>query len=365
MNDPRQRFRPLDVVVTIFVAFIIACLAIPYLQQERHRSRPVCVTNLKNLALSAIQYEASFGQFPGYLNLYGRWQGVSAGVLGDPADPDNHIKAAHWKIGSWHIALLPYLDAMPTYERWKEDKYPLLASDPTSKQHPDGYHFDSVPNLSVFQCSADRRKQIAGNNSYIANNGLFDLADPKQNASGLTFDVICQPANGIFNNKLPPYFASETRIPLALDAGQVSVGAAVTMADIRDGASVTLMFAESFNAKPYHHISLLAEERNQPASIALIEPQNFVEIARGKCVQGCVYTWEDDPQFSLAAKSQMRWSSRVADVVALARPSSSHGSGSYAGFCDGQVRFIEDTIDAVAYRQLLTPDDSHSSWGLR
>ena len=39
-------------------------------------------------------------------------------------------------------------------------------------------------------------------------------------------------------------------------------------------------------------------------------------------------------------------------------PSSNHGTGVNAGFCDGSVRFLSTTIDGTVYAKILTPAGS-------
>lgn len=368
MNDTRSgKITLLEVVVVLAIGCILLGLLVPAIQTGGPRRRSVCANNLKQMALAAVQYETSFGQLPGYLQMTGRWQPPVDGGLSDSADPDNQIKIPHWKIASWHIILLPYLDSQATYERWVEDKYPLLADGATQQRHEDGYHSQSVPKLPIYDCPNSTSELETGRNCYVSNNGLFDLPNPAVNQSQLTFEQFCTPAYGAFNNRLPPYFEGDLSKPMAKDAQVVSTGPAVTMDDFRDGPSNTILFAESNHALPYHYLSRDLGDAKRQQSLILIEPENYLSIAESKCTNGMVYTWMDDPDFAIETSLKKPTASKSEDPVLtlarIARPSSEHASGFNAAFADGQVRYVVDSIDAITYRQLLTLHDRSSKTG--
>lgn len=362
MSDAaKHKFGLLEVVVLLAIGCILLGLLVPSVSTRCNRRRSQCSNNLKQLALAAVNYEFTHQQFPGYLHLFGRWQPNAQAEFRDPSDLGNTIDTAHWKIGGWHIALLPYLDAQATYEHWTDDRFPILASEETTNPLADGYHAFSAPNLPIYICPNFEMKPGNGANHYVSNNGLFDSPNPASNESGLTFADLSWSANGIFNNKLPPFHVVEDQqIPLALDAEFTSVGPPVVVDDIADGPSNTIMFAESHFASPYHHVSRRQMDLGQSAGLVLVEPEKYLEIASAKCLNGMVYTWTDDPNFSLSSESSVL-QSRLGSPAKLARPSSAHPSGFNAAYADGQVRFVEDSIDAKTYRQLLTPNDRASS----
>ena len=203
---------------------------------------------------------------------------------------------------------------------------------------------------------AGKTSTANGTNHYASNNGLYDSPNPATNVSGLSFAELSKPANGIINNKLPPYYLENQQVALALDAEFTSVGPSVSIAD---GPSNPILFSESHFASPYHHVSRDQMEWGESSGVTLFEPEKYLEIAQAKCVNGMVYTWRDDPNFSLSSDSSVLQSRRGVPAK-LARPSSPHRSGFNAAYADGQVRYIEDSIDFQTYRQLLTPNDRSS-----
>ena len=46
--------------------------------------------------------------------------------------------------------------------------------------------------------------------------------------------------------------------------------------------------------------------------------------------------------------------------IRYARPSSNHGGGVIAAFCDGHVQFVREDIDYRVYQQLMTPNSEEA-----
>ena len=149
----RLGFTLVELLVVIAIIGILMGLLVPAVQAAREAARRAqCASQLKNLGLAAVEYETAKKKFPGYINYFGKFRSSSGS---DPADPLNTPRD-HDKIGSWHISLMPYLDAQATYERWNEDKYPLL-SENSPNRLPDGFHPNSAPNLPISSVPRPRR----------------------------------------------------------------------------------------------------------------------------------------------------------------------------------------------------------------
>ena len=374
MDQSSKRFlSPLELVVTFGVLLVIGCLFFPSVghMRERRSRRGYCAMNLKNLALAAVTFETSENHLPGYLQNYGHWSSTTIAPMSDPGDSKNTIAAPHWKISSWHVALLPYLDAQATFERWVDDRFPVLADGETPDRMKDGFHAHAVPNLMLFACPTNHPDHDSGRNSYVSNNGLFDFSDPTQRVSPLTFAEFSSAANGPFNSRLPPFSENDPSVPLAIDAEFVRAGPDVRLEDFTDGASNTILFAESLLAQPFHHVSLRPALTDAPMAVSLIQPHVYVDVDRAKCYQGMVYPWVTADTYSQLSDTEkqplvlpVKPSKKMTfeNAIAQARPSSMHPNGFNAAFADGQVRFVERSIDFLTYRSLLTPSDEKSSW---
>lgn len=332
----RLAFTLVELLVVIAIIGILMGLLVPAVQAAREAARRAeCANNLKQFGLAAVNFETGKKQLPGYLNYFGAYNASTS----DPADPTNS-PVPHQKIGSWHVSLMPFLDAQATYERWNEDKYPLLATPGIANALADGFHSNSVPNIPIFQCPSASIEAAAGLNSYISNNGMMGFLDPGNNFNNVSFMESMKSANGAFNNKYAGPSTTGIGSP---------VGPKIRMEDFKDGPSNTILFTESLQAQPYHWVSMMA-----PAG-ALAEPQTNLAIDLAQVNQGAVYhpQFDNQPDQRAMINSDL-YTAALAASPLYARPSSSHPSGVNAAFGDGQVRFVSETIDYRTYQAYMT-----------
>ncbi|TWU35285.1 hypothetical protein Q31b_53810 [Novipirellula aureliae] len=357
-------FTLVELLVVITIIGILMGLLLPAINAARETARRnQCNTQLKNLAVAAIQYENTKKELPGYIQSFGNYAG-GTGAL-DPADPDNSLVPAHTKLGTWVVALLPWLDAQPTYERWTEDRYPLLENGTTPNGGDNGYHQLSTPNLAIMQCGSNPVSVGAfAKNSYIANNGMVGaLAAPVSGpGTGVSFLDSQKRANGAFNNKFP-----RTDRP---------AGPAVRLDDFKDGFGNTLLFSENVQALPWNRVGFSESATLQdPTATAALNT-----LANAPYGQGMVWHYEDiDPAASISwnhegyvpgdindfplhringgdgTNDRFTLTMSAANAADLARPSSAHVDGVNVSMADGGSRFIADSIDYRVYQALLTP----------
>ena len=310
--------------------------------------------NIRSLAQGSINFETSHKQFPGYI--------LDFGTFTKPTNVDSP-PIRQRKIGTWAVAILPYIDQQAVYEHWTHDRYSLIY-DGDSNQTPSsgasgvGFTSYAAANISTFRCPSNERdyKITHGANSYVANTGFYHRSKPSVSfATSLTSD------NGIFNSQ----FAGLDK------SGQpVAVGPKVTMGDIKDGLSCTLLFTENVQAMPWHRAGFIDAGD-------LIVPAGAEEIAfneTSRHTQGVVWHYEHSDQLDGAAT--VKPVHRINGVPAgtkleelamtpsncadLARPSSFHEGGVNAAMADGSTKFISATIDYRVYQALLCPRDAES-----
>ena len=189
---------------------------------------------------------------------FGTW--TAGETPSDPSDPeaDTSTLVSHRKIGTWAVAILPWLNAQPTYEHWTHDRYPIIfgGSDSMPLSNGDagnGFTTLAAPNLAIFQCPASPFPDVThGRNSYICNAGMYHRGPSDESAwqidragEQVTIDFArsMATANGVFNNKIPT---------LGTDGRPVAVGPDVTLADFTDGQGHTMLFSENLQAMPWH-----------------------------------------------------------------------------------------------------------------
>jgi len=391
MKRKQTGFTLVELLVVIAIIGILMGLAIPAVNAAREAARRTeCGVNMKNLALAAVLHENSKKRLPGWIEDFGTFSGTS-----DPSDPDNTELTAHRKIGTWAVAMLPYLEAQPTYEHWSQDRYPVISNnDETFGSSGEGFHPLAAPNLAIFQCPSNPVSAgDAGKNSYIANNGGVPIDQSGANPSGIvTFAMSQSKANGAMNAK---YIGTGVSIPAINPAslGPYTIGAKVQLDDFKDGQGNTVLFSENVQALPWHRAGLIdGITPNSGGSAIDLIPDNGSEIAfppSSRYVHGLVWHYED-PGYSDSTMTNPtnRWSNGQplppndyhqingggtgtgedifnltidnlptgVTVADLARPSSAHTDGVNIGMADGSTRFINTSvIDPRVYQAMLTP----------
>lgn len=339
-------FTLVELLVVITIIGILMGLLIPAVQAAREAARRnQCSTQINNLAKAAIQEEMAKKQYPGWITNYGSFAGGP-----DITNPDGATAPPHAKIGSWVVALLPYLDAQPTYEIWTQDKYAVIGDG--------GYTTGGAPNLAIMQCpSSPTLESERGRNSYVSNNGMSHIGDRPADMptdAAQFFVATMSRSNGVFNNKLDG----------------TPTGPAVRADDIKDGLGNTVLFSENLQAQPWHHLIPGAEAQtiaqlSSPG--ALVEPSRFT--------QGFVWhfldennAWAPNPPAAVHRINGPLGNQDLYGVVMdttnapqLARPSSAHNGGVNMGFADGGSRFVVQTIDYRVYQAIMTPRGKSSN----
>lgn len=376
-----NRLRGWNVIATVTAILVVLALLSMTIPRERVNTRAnQCASRLKNISLAAVQHDFSRNYLPGYVHDFGTYSGDGT----DRSDPTNHRVPRHKKLGTWAVAVLPWLDAQPTYEHWTQDRYPIIVADPknppqlgsTSGSAGDGFHSLASPQLSIFPCpSSPVDESRNAPNSMIYNNGLAWSA--KRNFLA----VSANHKNGVGNSKY-----NVTRIDPKTGEG-IHTGEApnIGLDDFTDGKSCTMLFSENIQALPWHRVGLI-----HSADLIIKSPhQKDIKFNRtmpkalaAQCTQGMVWHYEDTeaanlklaPQWNkLGGTAAVRpkniapvhringcidgnrrslFNLRILDPVSatdLARPSSAHATGVNAAFADGSTRFINENINYRVY----------------
>ena len=270
-------FTLVELLVVITIIGILMALLLPavnYAVESARRTQ--CLNNQKNLGVSLVNFESSKERFPGYTNRVGGFR------------------------ASWLVEALPGVERQDIYDQW------LNGSDVTTY-------------IDLFVCPSDPPdSNNAAFNSYIGNAGYEAFNNTAGNENAETI------ANGIMHN----YFQG-------MNGVKPINGPKISLAQIKDGASSTLLLTENIKATTWDAVS-----RGTGAATA------SDKVAT-------VFVWHK------ATNNDRKINGNKNNTAAItkdtARPSSYHPGGVNATFADGHTQWLREDIDYMVYVQLMTP----------
>jgi prepilin-type processing-associated H-X9-DG protein len=296
----RQAFTLVELLVVIAFIGMLMALLLPAVNAAREAGRAnTCRNNMRNLALAIVQYESKQNRYPA--------------IFGNK----------YFKGGSTIIerpliyTILPELGQSNLYKRYSANSAETVEGG-ANYQIPD-------PNyLEILVCPSD--PQDPSNNlspiSYVFNAGKVDGAGVPEPATSLT-----KTADGVF-----------------MEFGATSSSYIFN----NDGLGTTMMLSENLAAGNWN---VWYPAYTPPA----------LPVTSGYQVE---FVWWDVPEASWPAHSinaTPNAAFQIASDYRFARPSSNHRSGVNAAFCDGAVRFINDSIQYEVYVQLMTTNSMQAT----
>lgn len=291
----RSGFTLVELLVVITIIGMLMALLLPAVQSAREAARrATCMNNQKQLTLAMLNYESSRRAFPGYVNYVGVKDASGVPLAGN----DDGGYDAHWV-----VPLFPYLGRSDLAKMWR---------DPPGGTQPRVL-------LRFLICPSDPPETTGEGSTpsgYAVNCGLLDDGSTTADHSL---------AHGVF------FDHSFIRKVTQKDAKTVSLD----YISQHDGAPNTLLLTENVNAGNWG-ITFDSRSDNR---------QTY------ESYMGVVYANAD-----ATLPSPINNDLEVADPSP--RPSSRHGGGVVASFCDGHQQFVREDIDYLVYQHIMTPDSS-------
>lgn len=342
----RRAFTLVELLVVIAIIGTLVALLLPAVQSAREAARNnTCKNNIKQLGLGLANYDTTFSKLPGLVNEI-PYQG--GGKVQTGAYKGEYLVGRR---ASWIVALFPYIEQGPTWDRWTTVWNTGASVD--SIALTDGSFY---PEVEGMQCPSDPAETVGlPTNSYVGNAG-WAYNDPSHtgDASYPNNPKLEFAANGVFFdfNKKASQLINGWRNTQDYREPTPTLQMSMSYISAADGTSKTMMVSENLSAVHYtyteddlsiqdakHHFGFvwhnLLDTTTYPGYSAPFPAQVFkINGGRDQFVR----------QPTLPSEQ----------VEPLAYPSSNHPGGVNVAFCDGSIRYINEQISSRVYAQLMT-----------
>jgi prepilin-type N-terminal cleavage/methylation domain-containing protein len=326
-------FTLVELLVVITIIGMLMSLLLPAVQNAREAGRRnTCMNNQKQWATALLNYEGARKSFPGLINDLGKPKKLSG----------NNVPIVY---GSWVVSLLPYIERSDVYEMWT-----------------DGYHFDSN-NLTNGGLSENGRITIQM--STCPSNQLRDAGDDshlsyRANAGrqGYIYEGEDSTSCGIFDLNITDKTVEEK---FSSYVGK-SPGHTISLDQIRDGSSNTLMLSETSQEDDgltgHPSVANLGwatgykgpQDLSDPVSQEMLNYESWLgfRIPNSSNTEEW-FEFENGP-FSVNRDGRENGNARGAS------PSSFHHGVVIVAFADGRVQPLNENVDHQTYLHLMTPN---------
>lgn len=344
-RSSRHGFTLVELLVVIAIIGVLVGLLLPAVQAAREAARRTeCASRLGELIKATQQFELAKKRYPGHLEAFGK---TSAGV---------------YKIGTWAVALLPYLEQEPVYEIW-QDQQTTAAWNAAAGFSAANAGNQFYPNIPLLTCGSDTLNEMEAfaRNSYVCNAGFFPDTAPA-NYNSMNANEIAQrssgPQNGVFSNQLPAAVA-------ACYTGGNSVAVLGSRAalptrseNIKDGLTQTIAFTENLQADGWGYVGKSSGWSTTTVGSTTYAGDDLDPVNSPRIHTGFVWLNRSEsgpnPVQPTNKINGNRYTVPQLDKES-ARPSSGHTGLVNVAMLGGSVVTISDGIDYHVYQALMTP----------
>lgn len=357
-RQSRRGFTLIELLVVISIIAVLIALLLPAVQSAREAARRIqCTNNLKQISLALHNYHEAMNSFP---------LGGAVAYADPPGSGSNYSwipgfkrGQTYWGTFSAQAFMLSYLDQTPLYN---------ACNFSWCSTYDVGYSVNSTATLTVIQsllCPSDALAGRTGINSYLG-------------SMGPTTDTQGWLSSNFPSSSMPGFF---------------SYGTSINIAAVPDGTSNTIAFSESLVYPdggstglntPYRGSSTPSPANPQALAVNVMSLPNFMTLINADLqtcnqayqaggsnlasgIYSAGYSWAlagaNSTYFTTILppnSTQAKWAScrfgcqgcGISPGAHYANVSSLHSGGVNAGFADGSVRFIKNSINMLTWMQL-------------
>lgn len=314
MLTKRRAFTLVELLVVIAIIGTLVALLLPAVQAAREAARrSQCQNNLKQVALSTLNYEAVNKILPGGVGTFG----------------------CCW--GTWQMRVLPFLELQNMSDQYEN----LDGNDGTGPRYgaqPVNINITSR-RIASLTCPTDTPNAPIGNppitsHSYVVNYGNTSFFQSTLN----DIPFLGAPFNAYTGSTSDDGPVGAVRRPWPRVYGRP-----VELAEILDGTSSTLMFAEVIQGKK-DDLRGFTWWGGASGFVTFLAPNsNSPDVVTG----GICRSLQDGNPPCVTASTRTR--PRMMGARSLHA-----GGGVQVAFCDGHVDFVSNTIDYESWQALGT-----------
>ena len=349
----RRAFTLIELLVVIAIIAILIGLLLPAVQKVREAAaRAKCQNNMKQLGLAAHSYHDTYGKFP-----------PAVQIANPPANGTQNMASAYRSPGfgpNWAVFLLPHLEQDPLFKQVSTNVNNYLPSGGSDQ----GWRNIRGTRLPIMLCPSDTGQQDI---LFGLNGGGWARGSYAANAGPGWFNWTLNGASDTGSSwPLGPYVGQ----PMSGRCGgifAINWGANLATLATQDGSSNTIMFNEV-------RIGLNANDRRGVWAMGLAGSSVTAGHAWGDATQpNDRNEYSDDIEDCLALRNSMGVGNGTLGSLGMgcsndnqpqnwpnwqAQARSRHTNGVNAGFADGSVRFIPNSVPQTVWFLLNARDDN-------